>query len=568
MLAGRDLDDVLAWRNGQSISGAQFLGEAQALAARLPAGRPLNLCQDRYHFALGLAAALLRGQTSLLPPNVLPQTLRQLPVGDLPPYALVDDPAPDTTGLPTVSVYRDAAAPALHTAPLIPAALQAVCLLTSGSTGAPQPHTKTWGALVANIGAQSARLAELLQRDSLQGLTLVATVPPQHSYGLESSVLLALLGGATLDAGRPFYPADIAQALQRVPAPRALVSTPFHLKTLLGAGLTLPPAALVLSATAPMSLPLARAAESALQARLIEIYGCTEAGQVASRQTTAGDVWTTLGALRLAVDTPADEAQEPRWWVQGGHVTTPTPLADVLELLDERRFRLLGRSNDLIHVAGKRSSLSHLNHHLQRIDGVLDGAFWLPEDEAADAAADSPGVRRPVAFVVAPGLGAGAIISALRERLEPAFVPRRIIPVAALPREATGKLTASALRDFARQHLGPQPGSAPLDADGSVVQWERVPENHPALAGHFPGHPVLPGAVLLAWVLRAVQGHAGLAARLGAHPQVAQAKFLHPVRPGDRVRLQLTPAGQGVAFVLQVDQTPVARGQLSPGRQP
>ena len=80
------------------------------------------------------------------------------------------------------------------------------------------------------------RLSSLLGRTSLEGLTLVATVSVQHSYGLESSVLLALLGGAAFDSGRPFFPADIAQALAAVPRPRALVTTPFHLKTLLRSG--------------------------------------------------------------------------------------------------------------------------------------------------------------------------------------------------------------------------------------------------------------------------------------------------------------------------------------------
>ncbi len=136
-------------------------------------------------------------------------------------------------------------------------------------------------------------------RPSLDGLNLVATVPPQHSYGFESSVLLALLGGAAFDAGRPFYPADIADALARLPRPRALVTTPFHLKALLLSGVALPAVDLVLSATAPLSPQMAQRAEAALQGRLIEIYGCTEAGQVAARRTTAGDVWTTLGALRL-----------------------------------------------------------------------------------------------------------------------------------------------------------------------------------------------------------------------------------------------------------------------------
>ena len=67
LLAPRDLSAPLAWRSGRAISGAQFIGEALALAQQLPAaGRPINLCQDRYLFALGMAAALMRGQTSLL----------------------------------------------------------------------------------------------------------------------------------------------------------------------------------------------------------------------------------------------------------------------------------------------------------------------------------------------------------------------------------------------------------------------------------------------------------------------------------------------------------------------
>ena len=61
--------------------------------------------------------------------------------------------------------------------------------------------------------AEAARLAEAIGRDSLAGLTLVATVPAQHMYGFESSVLLALHGGAAFDAGRPFYPADIVATL-------------------------------------------------------------------------------------------------------------------------------------------------------------------------------------------------------------------------------------------------------------------------------------------------------------------------------------------------------------------
>jgi acyl-coenzyme A synthetase/AMP-(fatty) acid ligase len=441
----------IAWCEGRPVAMPEFLADVAHQAAMLPAqGLMLNLCVDRYRFAVGLGAALARGHTALLPPNALPDTLHRLQQRHPMLYGLSDDPAliaskPPLPLLEAARTSADAAAPTPDGPPQIDPALPAVCLLTSGSTGEPQPHVKTWGALVTNIGAAAARLASVLQRPHLQGLNLVSTVPPQHSYGLESGVLLAWLGGCAFDSGRPYFPADIVRSLFSVPRPRALVTTPFHLKTLLMSGLALPPTDLVLSATAPLSPQLAAQAERALGGLLLEIYGCTEAGQVATRRTVQSDVWQTFGELQLRREHTA--AGDERFIVHGGHVQEPTVLADLLQLQDERHFRLLGRANDLIHVAGKRSSLSHMNYHLNSIEGVADGAFWLPDDVA-------DGVVRPVAFVVAPELSAAQIVSALRQRLEPVFVPRRVVQVTALPREATGKLTAQALRQFAHQQLG------------------------------------------------------------------------------------------------------------------
>lgn len=550
LLAARDLAAPLAWRRGVPVSAAHFLGQAQALARLLPeGGHPINLCQDRYLFALGLAAALMRGQTSLMPPNALPETLARLHAAGAeangPAYAMVDDAALDVGGLQRVLVQPDEAAAEATEVPEIPVDLEAVRLLTSGSTGAPQPHGKRWGALVLNIGAEAARLAELSGQPTLAGLTLVGTVPPQHSYGFESTVLLALLGGACFDAGRPFYPADIASVLAEVPAPRALVTTPFHLKTLVLAQVPLPPVALLLSATAPLSPQLAQQAEAATGGALVEIYGCTEAGQVATRRTTAGETWHALTGLRLWRE---DAAGEERFLVHGGHVLEPTPLADLLALDDATHFRLLGRANDLIHVAGKRSSLAHLNFHLNRIDGVEDGAFWMP-DELAD------GVARPVAFVVAPQRSAKDVIDALREQLESAFVPRRVVHVPALPRSATGKLPTKDWARFARDALS---------QGGRYV----VGNDHPAFPGHFPGQPVLPGVALLALVMRTLDSEPELQARLGAVPQINNVKFISPVLPDTELQVQLQPQGSGVGFAVMRGDSAVAKGLLTAGSAP
>ncbi len=443
----------LAWHRGAPIRCRQFLSDVWQLAGTLPAqGTPINLCVDRYAFAVAWMAARWRGQTSLMPPNPLPATLRQLQETHAGTYVLCDEQGLDAelaaqlsmTVLTVRTGVPAAEAPEGPDEPIDPGR-PAVCLLTSGSTDRPQPHLKPWPLLVDSAQAAAQRIAETLGWPSLAGLHLVATVPPQHSYGLESSVLLSLAAGAVLHDGRPFFPADIVEALQQLPRPRALVTTPLHLNHLLRSGLTLPPVDVVLCATAPLSLPLAQQAERMLGGPLVEIYGCTEAGQIATRRTVEGERWTALDGLRLSRSQGPDGDES--FHVQGGYLTRAWPLADALQLVDERHFYLRGRANDLINVAGKRNSLSHLNMQLQRIEGVEDGCFWLPDDRPDE-------VVRTVVFVVAPTLSAEQVVAGLRQRVESAFLPRRVVHVAALPREATGKLTAQALRDFAVRTLG------------------------------------------------------------------------------------------------------------------
>jgi acyl-coenzyme A synthetase/AMP-(fatty) acid ligase len=332
--------------------------------------------------------------------------------------------------LPRFDLARIGDAPAWSEAPRIPADREIACLFTSGSTGEPQPSFKTWGALVHDVLAEAARLA------IGAGHAVLGTVPPQHMYGFESTIMLPLAAGAALTSGRPYYPADIDAAIAMLPGPRVLFTTPFHLRAWLGSD---DPAAveMIVSATAPLSVELAREAETRTGAELHEIYGCTEAGQIATRRPTVGGDWKLYEGLRL-------REHEGRAIVSGGHVEAPVPLQDVIEARsDGVHFALHGRFSDMVNIAGKRNSLGYLNHQLTQIEGVVDGVFFVPEEREPD------GVTRLTAFFVAPGLTVAQVLACLRERIDPAFLPRPLVKVDALPRALTGKLPREALRALA-----------------------------------------------------------------------------------------------------------------------
>ena len=85
-------------------------------------------------------------------------------------------------------------------------------------------------------------------------------------------------------------------------------------------------------------------------------------------------------------------------------------------------------------------------------------------------------------------------------------------------------------------------------------------EAHPAAEGHFPGNPIIPGAVLLAEALHAIEA----GGESGAFPMIVKsAKFFGPTRPGDRVRIEYSRSpDRAISFRCLVKDAPVLAGEL------
>ncbi len=441
---------VVAYRCGAPIYAGQYLRDVFSVAQNLPSAKyVLNICSDRYNIAVLLAAVMLKNKISLLPPNTAARTLQTL-VESYQDVVVVGEEmrigagnqAPafaGTMGLENLLTPTFAGATPV---PSFSHEQWVGILFTSGSTGEPTANPRTWGALCSGVRAEARAL--MLDKLSQEGaVSILGTVPAQHSYGLESTLALPLQNGYALSADQSFYPADIAAALSRMPRPRVLVTTPFHLKLLVDAeGANLPKLDLVVSATAPLSPQLAHRAETVFAAPVREIYGCTEAGQIASRQTTEGEAWTLFPNVRL-------ERRGDTTWASDGHVGDARALGDVIEIKSSHQFLLHGRADDLINVAGKRTSLAHLNFHLNSIEGVDDGVFVMP----ANADDDSNLIVRLTAYVVTSTLSAEQILAALRSRIDAVFLPRPIRLVSELPRNQTGKLTRQAMSDLSSVNM-------------------------------------------------------------------------------------------------------------------
>ncbi len=103
-----------------------------------------------------------------------------------------------------------------------------------------------------------------------------------------------------------------------------------------------------------------------------------------------------------------------------------------------------------------------------------------------------------------------------------------------------------------------------MSCDIFTVQ-RHIPVDHPAFVGHFPGRPLLPGAMLLAEVIEAIHQVPTMAAVLGPAPTLSAAKFLAPVAPGSDLIVELQRERSGLNFEVRCGAVSVARGRFGDG---
>jgi 3-hydroxymyristoyl/3-hydroxydecanoyl-(acyl carrier protein) dehydratase len=525
---------VLIEADGTAVDRAAILAAIEPISAALRGHAEVVLaCADRGHFVRAILAAWSAGAIVTLPSNLLPATLDQhagLRVHD----------GGHACGL---DVRTLAAGVASDGGPVVPDARVCVRLFTSGTTGAPKAIDKTFAQLLGEA-------EQLVRRFDLAGARVLCTVPLHHIYGLLFGALAPMLGDATIVAVGPLHAEAVLAAIERFDAD-VLVSTPAQLR----AFDVLPDRALarlraVFSSGAPLRSDTAAALRDRLGVAPTEVFGSSETGGIATRtHVTADPPWVPLPGVAVTADAEGRMLLRSPWL--DPTLTQPHATDDRITVGDAG-FVHHGRIDDVIKVGGRRVALGDVVAKAQVIAGVQDAvAVPLP---AVDGRGASIGL-----VVVTAVRTPEEIRAALAEWFDAAVLPRRIVCTPSLPRSAAGKLAHA----HARALLGDAaPPRTRLQADERTACFDvEIEPDLPAFDGHFPGDPILPGAVLLeAVVLRSIED---AWPDLGAPLGIPRAKFTERIGPGERVRVSLERRDDRVAFTVTRAEVPCATGSVS-----
>ncbi len=421
LLRKHELNSTIGLVDGKSVNCSEFIGQAIGLSDNLPDTNYLiQLCDEPYYFLLSFVAALIKQKTLILPPNKALGTIEELCSKYNNARIICDKESNEgVKNSGSINCRKIFDSQPSSEIPQISEEHICVVLHTSGTTGKPKAHSKTWKSLVK--GCELTGYALQIR----QGSYCLSTVPPQHMYGLETSIMFVLQQGGVCINKMPVFPADIVHELENLPQPRILITTPLQLKAIADTTECFPESDFVISATAPLSKEIAVKVESLGTTLIQEIYGSTETGALAIRHTAKQEHWSPLNNIQF-------KCGEKEWSVYAEHYESEQLIADQLEFKDNK-FRIIGRNEDLIKISGKRGSLSHLNEVLNSIDGVEDGYCFLPEAEDLKS-------RRIAAIVVSKTLTIKQILSSLRLKIDPVFIPRPLIIVEKIPRNSLGKI--------------------------------------------------------------------------------------------------------------------------------
>ncbi len=513
---------------GQEVYGMNFRRDVMCLAESFSTHdnkceHYVLSCENQYNFLVSFMAISFAGRHIVIPPNLKPRTIDE--ISALCGGCLLDDLRVSAL-LENVKTADSSSAMRLENK----AADCFVTMYTSGSTGASVPVTKHLSAL----GAEIEMFHHHWSAQTHGGL-FVSSVAHYHAYGLPFHLLWPLCAGDVILFEQITYP----EALWDYAADYKLnfISSPAFLNQhakALEEKETLEFLRFVSSAGSCLPLLTAQKMATVFPAPIVEIYGSTETGAIATRNVLDGAVWHCLSGVAMAQDAQGNALVNSAYTGQ----KEPFTISDTIEMHEKNSFLLKGRTDKIVKIHEKRVSLTQMEKICAQSSWIALAHLVVFENSNRLGCV---AVLNDAGLNVLAREGKRALVEHLKEYLCQSFdlvvVPRKWRFVDALPVNDMGKVSQTALLDLFASHLTSEYTLKKLSVEGSVLSAVLfMPKELLYFDGHFDEIPILPGVVQVHWAINLACEHLGVNADFSS---IDHLKFMRVIQPCDTVTLNI-----------------------------
>jgi 3-hydroxymyristoyl/3-hydroxydecanoyl-(acyl carrier protein) dehydratase len=479
----------VAFHHGRYVGTVEFQSAIAYLTRHFkqqPFHRYALFTVEAYPFAVHLLALLQASKEVWIPGNNLPGTAEMLQQSDC---LLAGDWAahkPFADYQDTKKAITDALLPLDTTA-------SRLVMFTSGSTGEPKPVVKCLEQFEKEIA-----VLEGLWGQQLGAAEILATVSHQHIYGLLFRILWPLAAGRCFHSESCLNPELLAESAKNRAA--CWIASPAHLKRLDHESPWLELAGLSAIFSSGGALPEAARQQISQHSgqQVVEIYGSTETGGIAWK--TQGESWSLFPGLALLPEGKRWRLSSP-YLVDNGNIL----LEDEISFPDDGRFQLHGRTDRIVKIEEKRLALTELERRLSDSPWIEE-AYGVKISQVRDTVCVALALTEQ-GWQALSDLGRSCFIGQVKKSLEPwfetVFLPRKWLFVNSLPLTPQGKIDGHLLTSLLASDKRKFPLVHQLKLTGDSVELAlKVPKTHELsyFPNHFPGYPILPGVVQLAWV--------------------------------------------------------------------
>ena len=528
----RPEDSIVCFDGEHVRTWAEFVGDVSKVRRFLESSenRPWILhCEDSYFFIVALLSMLQSGRKAMVTANRQEAFIREI---KKPEYGFITDTPFGDASAGAVQIQDILNGPAVETlwnsfdkndAQMV--------MFTSGTTGEPKSVPKRFSQF-------ENELFELVKvfGDDWVGRKVYSTVNHHHIYGLLFTVLLPTATGLPFRRHRIDYPSELTS----LAAEKAVIaSSPAYLKRL--AADTDKPidfkcTPIIYSSGGPLPEEVARKCEGITGYWTTEIYGSTETGGIAYRQSKNGPIWKPFEVCKMSI------GENDCLNVKSSYILEPEGFTtgDLVEIYEDGRFLLKGRADSIVKIEEKRISLPEVENRLKQT-GLVQDVRVVPmvgsrQYLAAAIVLNAEGCEK---FKGLPKLEINNFFKKhLMQFIENTVSPKKWRYLEELPQDTQGKIKMRDIQALFGIPESPNFKILKMHREPGAVKLKLVfPDTSDFYSGHFPTFKLLPAVAQVDMVV--MLGHALLGTSQTVQ-RIQRTKFSYPILPGVPAILEMT----------------------------